>query len=459
MRRSLRFVIWMSAVGCGLLLGAIEQTVAADPSVLLQRGDAQLSVNRVEIVVEAAGELTFREKEATKSLPTQVAARLAYEEKRLAKSHAGSERSARAYRTAEAKIQVEKESLQPKLAEERNVVVVESTEAQPLLFSPFGPLTTDELELLQVPFNSLLVDRLLPNKTTAVGEAWTHDNGLITAMLNLDAVSGNDMSSKLVGIDAESARVEFQGSVQGALGGVATEFEVTGRYKFDLKTKQISWLAALLKEKRAIGHVEPGVTATTRVQMIVAPTVEPEELVAANLRDLPLEPQPELVRLAYASTPGKFRLEHDRRWHVMADAQEVLALRMVDRGELVAQCNVRPIELPDPQKRPTLSQFQADVRRSLDAHFRQFAAVGESQNSLGQTIFRAEAVGTVEELEIHWIYYLVCDPTGRQVVLAFTVEEPMLERLGKADIEIVGTIRFLADTATAGRPTPAPATR
>lgn len=457
MRRSLRFVIWMSAVGCGLLLGTLDRAAA---DVLLQRGAAPQSTNHIEVVVEAAGELTFREKEAVKSVPTQVVARLAYEEKRLSKSEAGSERSARAYRTAEAKITVEKEALGPKLAEERNVVIVESTEAQPLLFSPFGALTSDELELLQVPFNSLLLDRLLPNQSTAVGETWTHENGLFSALLNLDAVSANDVSSKLIAVDAEAARVEFQGSVQGALGGVATEFEVTGRYKFDLKTKQVSWLAALLKEKRAIGHVEPGVTATTRVQMLVAPTAEPEELVAANLRDLPLEPQPELTRLAYSSTPGKFRLEHDRRWHVMSDAREVLALRMVDRGELVAQCNVRPIELPDPEKRPTLSQFQADVRRSLDAHFRQFAQVGETQNSLGQTIFRAEAVGTVEGLEIHWIYYLVCDPSGRQVVLAFTVEEPMIERMGQGDLEIVGTVRFMADDKnTAGRPTPAPTVR
>ncbi len=449
----------MPAVCCGLLLLGVGKASAAEPSVLLQNAAAKDGTVRVEVVVEAAGQLTFREKEELKSLPTSVAARLAYEEKRLAASADGAQRSARTYRTAEAKIQVDKTAQEPKLAAERNLLIVESTEAQPLLFSPLGPLTTDELELLQVPFNSLLVDGLLPNRAVSIGDTWTHDAALLTSLLNLDAVNGSDVSSKLVEISEDSARIEFQGSVQGALGGVATDFELTGRYKFDLNTKRVAWLAALLKEKRSIGHVEPGVTATTRVQMLITPTAEPEDLHAANLRDLPLDPQPELVRLSYASVPGKFRLEHDRRWHVMTDAREVLSLRMVDRGELIAQCNVRSITLPDPERRPTLSQFQADVRRSLDAHFRQFAKIGESQNSLGQTIFRAEAVGTVQELEIHWIYYLVCDPTGRQVVLAFTVEEPMLERLEDGDAEIVSTVRFLADQATAARPTPAPATR
>ena len=451
-----RAAAWCLSLGITLL--TVAPLSAAAPSVLLQAEPDAESTVRVDVVVEAAGELKFREKETVKSLTTAVTARLGYEEKPLPSAEVPL-RSIRAYRTAEAKIQVDQTTLEPKLAAERNLVIVQGTDAQPLVYSPLGPLSTDELELLQIPFNSLLIDAMLPNKEAAIGDSWKLQDALLTGLLNLDAVSASDVSSKLAEIDAESARVEFQGSVQGALGGVAAEFEITGRYKFNLKAKRISWLAALVKEKRAIGHVEPGVVATTRIQMVIAPAVEPEELHAANLRELTLDPVPETVRLSYASIPGKFRLEHDRRWHVMTDAREVLSLRMVDRGELIAQCNVRSIPLADPERRPTLAQFQADIRRSLDAHFRQFAKVGESQNSLGQTIFRAEAIGTVQELEIHWLYYLVCDPNGRQVVLAFTVEEPMLERLGTGDADLVGTVRFLADEATAARPTPAPATR
>jgi hypothetical protein len=124
----------------------------------------------------------------------------------------------------------------------------------------------------------------------------------------------------------------------------------------------------------------------------------------------------------------------------------------------VAQCNIRPVPLPDPAKRPTLTQFQDDVRRSLGNHFGQFARASESQNSIGQTIFRAEAVGEVEELPIHWIYYLVQDPaSGRQVVFAFTVEGPLVERFEGFDTGLISTVRFLEPAATAERPAAATA--
>ena len=118
----------------------------------------------------------------------------------------------------------------------------------------------------------------------------------------------------------------------------------------------------------------------------------------------------------------------------------------------MAQCNVRHITIPDPSRQPSLTQFQADIRRSLDKNFGQFVRVGESGNSLGQTIFRAEAVGTVEELTIHWIYYLVLDPSGRQVVFAFTVEQPLLDRFDGADTALISTVRFNDPNATAERP-------
>lgn len=407
--------------------------------------------DHVDLVLDAAGELKFKEQDAIKTVPTSVVARQSYDERRPGDDAVG--KTVRIYRSADAKFQVDKQITPSKLREERNIIVAEPTDAQPLLFSAIGPLTFDELDLLQTPFQSLLVDRLLPNKTVAVGDSWKHDDTLVTGLLNLDAVSQSDLTSTLAEVAADAARIEFRGAVQGALGGVATEFEIEGRYKFDLTTKRVSWLAVLLKEKRSIGHVEPGVAATTRLQMVVKPQDVPAELADAALAPYDLESKPDYLLLDYHSQPFKFGLRHDRRWHVMADSNEVLALRLVDRGELVAQCNVRAIELPDPERRPTLAQFQADVRRSIDKHFRQFARVTESENSLGQTVFRAEAVGEVQELEIHWIYYLVQDKAGHQVVFAFTCEQPLLERLGDADQALISTVRFTDDATTAARPT------
>ena len=44
----------------------------------------------------------------------------------------------------------------------------------------------------------------------------------------------------------------------GAVGGVASDLEVKGRYKFDLESRRIVWLALLVQERRSIGHVAGG---------------------------------------------------------------------------------------------------------------------------------------------------------------------------------------------------------
>jgi hypothetical protein len=454
MRRSLRAaalcVCWAAAIG------GSTSTWAEDRLAPVAQADPTQTYH-VEVVVEAAGELSFKERSEIKTLPTSVSARMSYDEKQRPKDSLGA--AVRLYQTARAVIQVDKKPSSPQLRDDRNLVVTEPTEARPLVFSPLASLSAVELDLLQVPFTSLLVDRLLPNKEVGVGDQWAHDETLAAGLLNLDAVSKSELKSTLSTIDDGAARVELQGSVQGALGGVAAEFEIEGRYKFDRTTKRVTWIAAILKEKRSIGHIEPGVTATTKLQMTIAPAATPRDLADTALAEIDLSAQPDHLLLDYASPTGQFALRHERRWHVMTDAREVLSLRLVDRGELVAQCNVRTVLLPDPTKRPTPSQFQADVRRSIDKHFRQFVRVTESENSLGHTIFRAEAVGEVEDLEIHWIYYLVQDKEGRQAVFAFTCEQPMLERLGEADERLIESIRFLGEAVTVGVPTLAPERR
>jgi hypothetical protein len=246
--------------------------------------------------------------------------------------------------------------------------------------------------------------------------------------------------------------------VQGAIGGVASDIDVAGRASFDVRQNRLTWLGLVMKEKRAIGHVEPGVEMTAKLQMTVTTIAEPEELRWARADEIPSPTPPEALLLGLESARGRYRLQHERRWHVMSEREELLSLRMVDRGELVAQCNITAVKTSDVTRRPGLDEFQNDIRRSLGSNFEQFVTAGETKNSLGHTILRVEAIGNVDGLEITWRYFLVLDGTGRQVVFAFTCETPMLERLGTAAETMVSTLRW-ADEESTARPTPAPALR
>ena len=123
----------------------------------------------------------------------------------------------------------------------------------------------------------------------------------------------------------------------------------------------------------------------------------------------------------------------------MNETADSLAMRLVDRGELVAQCNVTTLAPVKPGGQATLEKFQQDIERSLAKSFRRFLAASQSENDLGYTIYRVAAEGAVDELPIQWNYYLVADRQGRQTVFAFTLESDLVERLGAADAAVVGT--------------------
>lgn len=439
-----------------LPLASAHPATAAE-SVDLSSGVQPGDVAKVDAVLEVAGVLKFKNKEEIKTLPTVVAARFAYEERQLGIE--GERSSVRIYRTAEANVEVNKKPAKSALRTADTIVLARAGEGAPEMLSPYTRLTADELELIQIPGNSLLVEGLLPGREVEVGGSWKHDDALVCGLLNLDAVSAADVQSTLAEVVDGAARIELKGTVSGAIGGVSTEFEITGRYKFDVKERRVTWLALLLKEKRSIGHVEPGLEVQARVQMLIAPTTEPKELTEVGEEAIAALGNENALLISYDSPSGRFGFDHERRWHVMSDREGVLSMRLVDRGELVAQCNVTAVSLSDPDKRPTLAQFQADVRRSLDKNFGQFVRVSESSNSNGHVVFRAEAIGTVEEIEIAWVYYLVQSTEGRQVVLAFTCEQGLLERMGDADQAIIGSLRFTEPSTTAAQPTLAPTVR
>ena len=139
---------------------------------------------------------------------------------------------------------------------------VEVASGKTTLFSPVGALTREELDLVDAPASSLVMDELLPESPVAVGGTWKHSQAAIMALLGLEAVSFAEVHSVFDEVKSGVARISAAGTVQGGVGGVATEIELKIKYNYDLKAQRITWLALLIKEKRAIGHVRPASTSS-----------------------------------------------------------------------------------------------------------------------------------------------------------------------------------------------------
>ena len=119
-------------------------------------------MTRVEVALQVGGDLKLVNDGQTKTLPMSVVANLKYDEQLLALDARAPKPVGRATTTtARAVIKVDKGGEKPSLGPYHRLIVAEKTgQSSPTLYCPTEPLAREELDLIDVPGNSLLVDRL-----------------------------------------------------------------------------------------------------------------------------------------------------------------------------------------------------------------------------------------------------------------------------------------------------------
>jgi hypothetical protein len=138
------------------------------------------------------------------------------------------------------------------------------------------------------------------------------------------------------------------------------------------------------------------------------------------------------------SDDGGFQLHHDRRWSVMLERPDLTVLRFVDRGDLIAQCNISPRPALAEGQQMTMEGFQAEVKRVLGNNFEEIVEATEESDDAGRRLLRVVVAGKAGDLPIQWTYYELMDLKGRRVSLVFTLEATLLERFGALDRELMG---------------------
>ncbi len=401
-------------------------------------------MQQIQSVVEVQGDLKL-DSDGTKvtRLPLLVKAQLRYDEKLLdIKSSPWSRRAVRYYHQAEASIKVGEGTLAPALNDDRRIVAAQVDKEGSALYSPAGPLTRDELDLIESQGNSLLWWCLLPKGPVAIGNRWEVDQEPLGLLLGIDAVTQCSASCSLTSVDGNVALVDLSGSISGAVSGVATEVQLKAKYNFDLAQHRMTWFAVSFKESRSISHAEPGFEVTTRVRASAARLEQSPALDENSLAGLSLEANAGANLLAFQAEKSHFSLIHDRRWRSILDRPNLCVLRMVDGGTLIAQCNISELSDLEPGKGFTMEAFQADVQRSLGKNFGQFVDANQSPADEGKQIYRVVVSGTTGEIPIQWIYYHIVNDKGRRAALAFTLEEKLLERFAEADRTLAETFQF-----------------
>jgi hypothetical protein len=440
-------------VAVTLLAAVLSDRCSYAQVVDLRATSAAGSHQQVRVILEVEGKLKLNtDGKEVQHVPIKATAELQYVERALqAGKQASGPRAARHYQKAEAKIRLRDTDLTNSLREDRRLIVLDGDRPLPVLFSPLGPLTREELELIEAPGSSLPLGALLPGRPIKIGSQWELASAAVERLLGLEAVSQQNVVGTLQSVEKEVAIASLEGKVAGAVGGVSSDIELKGKLNYDLRKRTVTWLALAIKETRAIGHAQPGFEVLTRLRMVAVPSGVAAEVADKALAGLPTAAESGQALIDLTAEKAGFQLVHDRRWRVMVERHDTTILRLVDRGDLIAQCNISPLPALPKDKELPLEGYQNDVKQALGSNFGQVVEAAQEAGEDGIVIQRVTVSGTVGELPIQWTYYHLTDDKGHRAAVVFTIEGNLVERFAQIDRELISGFRFLPDK----QPTPA----
>ena len=353
------------------LLLAGPATFAADPAAvrLAERFDPAAAY-RVDLRVDLSGELSVP---AADGKPAQTLAMtgrslLRYDERVLPVEDVGgdipSAKAVRVYRDVTFRRTVggqdQEADVRPAV---RRMVVLRSAGGKKAPFSPDGPLTWNEIDVVRTDvFAPTLVPGMLPADPVRPGDAWPLTAAAVAELTDLDPVKEGGLTGKFVSIvvldDRRYAKLSLSGTVTGVAEDGPSRHTLTGTGYFDLDAGRLSYLnlrgvhELLGPDGKAHGRVD-GKFVLTRT-----PADRVAELSDAALADADLTPTAENTLLLYDNSDLGVRFLYPRRWRVGAVRGQQLTIEDPSGGGIL-------VTIESPGSVPTAEQFLAETRAFL----------------------------------------------------------------------------------------------
>ena len=441
----------------GLLLVSVFVACGSQlcASVVIEEPATDNRVYSVRCRLQVTGEIRTAVQEGrTIGLKLNVDGRMSFLERRLAATGRDSHalRSLRSYQLAEARIEAGERKTSSKLPDSRRLIVAEGRVDGIRHWSTLGSMTSESIDLLRTPGDSLALIALLPDSAVEAGSTWKPPHWVIQTLTGVEAVTESELSCRIDRLDERYAIIVLDGQIEGAILGSLTTVTVKGQIAFDLQSGHIRQAQITQTEERAVGTVSPGmqVTATMYVDRQVSNSVGP--LTDKLVDSIPIAPEDEQLAVGFVS-PWRLYFTHSRDWHVFHQTDDVAVLRLIEDGSLVAQCNVSRIPSVAAGRHTPEEQFIGDIQTALGSQLREISDAKVISVNDDRWLYRVTARGMTRDVPMEWYYYLCAAPDGRQVAFVFSLESRLAESFSGRDLELVGSVRFLKPAeATAKKP-------
>jgi hypothetical protein len=270
---------------------------------------------------------------------------------------------ARIYDDARAAISVDGVSSPRTLRKDRRLIIAQRQPDKLTCFSPVGSLTREELDLISEHFDTFVLAAIVPSKAVTTGESWKLDNPTVQALCLFDGLVSHDMTAKLTDVKVGAAVIGIEGSAKGIESGAQATVKVTATARYDLVKKRLVSLEWKQNDTRDQGPVSPAVNAEATLTITREPIAQPKELNDAALATMPpgMEVPSDLRRLTVRDIKGRFELAFGREWQVTGQTDSHVVLRLLDRGEFVAQATVTPWQKMAPGQHTEPKDFRESV--------------------------------------------------------------------------------------------------
>ena len=339
-----------------LILAAAAQ--AQEPVRLEERLEPG-SAYHVSCRVEIAGALKLPDKSPTKALDIVGKSVIEYDERVLAMTPTGEiDKTLRLYSTIDfdRTVGAEKQPMSIRPAVRRMVMLRQNNVEVP--FSPDGPMTWGEIDLVRTDVFTPALTTLLPRNAVRIGDTWKSGESAVRELTDLNTITAGELTCRLDKLDSAGgqsiAKITFTGAVSGIGENGPTKHELDGYLFFDRNARRIGYVSLKGVETLTDAKGEPqgkvtGTFVLTRESRPLPPSI------AVAIESTPSEANTQML---FDDEATGLRFLHSRRWKARLEGN---AVRLDDhRGNGV-------LLTVEPENRlPSALRFQRETKSAIE---------------------------------------------------------------------------------------------
>lgn len=441
--------IW-NVTALALLLSLASNTLAQDKALLKNEHKAGDGWH-LALDMKLTGKIKIRDAEKVIALDLKAGAKHDFEERVLTVNEGKPSSVGRFYNTAKVDITLQDKAITKTLRSDRRFQAATlSNDSPTITYSPVGPLTDEELEITGEHLDVLAIHGILPNKEVTIGEKWNVPLNVAQALAGVDAVISSKLECKLEKIERNHAVLTLSGDLEGITKGASLKATMAAGLVYSLESKRFTGCTWRYRENKEQGPLNPACEIESEITATWKHGLALTEVTDGKAATIAATPPPALLMLEFRDAANRFAFNYDRNWGVVTKTEKQTVLRLLERGELVAQLNLTPYQQVKPGEHISLDDVEKLVNEAPGYKLEKVIEKTAVEAAAGFWIGKVSTTGEASEIPMQQVVYAIAGPRGDQVLLSFTVETEQAGKLAGRDLSLVKTVSLPTLQTTGG---------